>query len=237
MTQKDLQAEIDRVGEQIDSMKQDPLARRRLLLHSRNIDAVLDVGANTGQYSLELRKMGWSGPIVSFEPLGSAYKALEENAKKDKAWTTHQYALGSRDASLKMNVSGDSRASSLLPILPAHIEIADYFKTVGTEVVQVRKLDNIIDECAKGKKRIYLKIDAQGYEKKILAGAKKTMARIQGLQLEMPLEPLYEGETPFEDMLRSVRKLGFRLMSLEYGFTNPKTGQLLYVDGIFFRDS
>lgn len=236
MAQENLKAQIQRVGKSIDALKRNALARRSKLLSSRSIDVVLDVGANTGQYSLQLRKMGWSGPIVSFEPLESAHQLLARRAKKDKSWTTHQFALGARDTSLTINVSGDSRASSLLPILPAHLAVASYFKTVATETVSVRKLDSVIDECAGGKKRIFLKIDAQGYEKKILAGAKKTFDRIQGVQLEMSLTPLYQGEPALEEMLRYMKKLGFRLMSLEYGFTNPKTGEMLQVEGLFFRD-
>ena len=237
MTSKKVQAQMERIGKEIDSLKGDALARRSKLLKSRDIDVVLDVGANTGQYSTQLRKLGWKGPIVSFEPVESAYQALAKRAKKDKSWTAHQYALGSRDTSQLINVSGDSRASSLLQILPAHLDVASYFKTVGQERVQVRKLDSVIDACAKGKQKIFLKIDAQGYEKKILSGAKETMARVQGLQLEMSLRALYDGEASLEQMLPYLRKLGFRLMSLEYGFTNPKTGEMLQVEGIFFREA
>jgi FkbM family methyltransferase len=231
------QEKIQKIGEQIDSLKQDAPARRIKLIKANDIDAIFDVGANTGQYALEMRALGWKGPIVSFEPLSDAFQQLQKNASKDKSWSTHQYALGSRNTSLMINVSGESRASSLLPMLPAHTDVASYFKTVKQEKVTVKKLDSVIDEIAKAKKRIYLKLDAQGYEKKILSGAKESLALVQGIQIELSLTALYQGETPIEQMLLYLRKLGFRLMSLEYGFTNPKTGAMLQADGIFFREA
>jgi hypothetical protein len=47
--------------------------------------------------------------------------------------------------------------------------------------------------------------------------------------------PLYEGEILLTEMIGYLSHKGYALMSLEHGFTDPTTGQLLQVDGIFFR--
>src|SRR4249919_3716648 len=69
-------------------------ARRAEILESLKIDLVLDVGAHIGGYGLELRSNGYSGRIVSFEPLSETYKELASVAKRDPAWDCHQVALG-----------------------------------------------------------------------------------------------------------------------------------------------
>ena len=138
MNKKETASEIQRVGNQIDRLKRNAMARRLCLLGHHKIDLVLDVGANTGQYALSLRRSGWRGAVASFEPLQSAYRLLARRAQKDGAWTAHRLALGDRNTTKVLHVSGDSRASSLLPILPAHLAVADYFNTVAKKAVPVR---------------------------------------------------------------------------------------------------
>ncbi len=52
----------------------------------------------------------------------------------------------------------------------------------------------------------------------------------------MSMVPLYENGILFSEMLNFISNKDFKLFSLENGFFNPKTGQLLQVDGIFVKD-
>ena len=47
------------------------------VLLSRNIDCIFDVGANSGQYGVFLRALGYKGHIISFEPIGSVFNMLK----------------------------------------------------------------------------------------------------------------------------------------------------------------
>ena len=199
------------------------------------IDLVLDVGANTGQYAKILRKAGYAGQIVSFEPLSTAFSRLARSASHDPRWLAVNLGLGSRDRSATIHVSGDSQASSLLRMLPLHKEIAPYFSSVGEESITIRKLDSIWEEHVPAHRKVYLKIDTQGFEKQVLAGAAQSVPHIQIIQVEMSIEPLYEGAILVPDMLRWMQRKGFGLVSLEYGFCHPETGQMFQVDGIFAR--
>ncbi|MEU0217078.1 FkbM family methyltransferase, partial [Streptomyces sp. NPDC006265] len=58
----------------------------QLILRSR-IDVVLDVGANRGQYAAMLRRFGYRGRIVSFEPLHEPLRTLRRRAAADPLWT------------------------------------------------------------------------------------------------------------------------------------------------------
>jgi FkbM family methyltransferase len=226
---------IRAVGRKIDAFKRDALKRRLALMERYRIDLVLDVGANTGQYAKGLRKAGYGGRIVSFEPLSTAFARLARSAARDPAWEAVHLGLGGRNHETTLHVSGDSQASSLREMLPLHREVASYFSYVGEERVSIRKLDTIWDEHVSARSRVYLKLDTQGFEKEVLDGAARSFPRVQAVQLEMSIEPLYEGTPLLPDMIRLMNRKGFTLMSVEYGVCHPETGQMLQLDGIFAR--
>ena len=82
-----------------------------------------------------------------------------------------------------------------------------------------------------------MKIDAQGYEQKILAGARESLPKSVGLQMELSFVPLYRDEMLFLEMAHLLKHRGFRLMSIEPVFRDEKTGELLQVDGVLFREA
>lgn len=218
------------------SLPSAPLARRRKLLESYAIDVVLDVGANTEQFAKQMRNdLGFSGKIVSFEPLSSAFELLKQNADRDPKWEVINCALGEADATKEINIAGNSQSSSLLNMLPAHIKAAPESSFVAREVIEIKTLDSIINDLCLKENSIYLKIDTQGYESKVIKGAEESLARIGTIQLEMSLIPLYEGELLFEEMHHLLSEKGYCLVSIEAGFSDPVSGQLLQVDGIYHR--
>ena len=223
-----------------DVVRSDPssylVALRRQLLTMKEIDVVLDVGANAGQFGAVLRRdLGFGGRICSFEPLASAFRLLEELAVQDGEWQVFHVALGDKPGCTTINVSDNSLSSSLLDMLPTHLDAAPESMYVGTEEVNVTVLDAVFDDvCAPGE-RVFLKIDTQGYEGRVLSGARRSLPKIDLVQLEMPLLPLYAGELSFADLCEHMFAQGFRLVALDPAFSDPRTGQLLQVDGIFDR--
>lgn len=211
-----------------------PIARRVKLISQYKIDLVFDVGANTGQYATKLRGLGYRGRMVSFEPLTSAYKSLVSCASKDPLWETVNVALGNKDGKAEINIAGNSQSSSILDMLPSHTITAPDSAYVGKEEITIRKIDSIVDEYRRPENKLYLKIDAQGYEKTIIQGAENSLNKIIGIQLEASLIPLYRGEALLSDMIDFMSTKGYTLMSLEPGYGDPSTGQLLQVDCIFF---
>ncbi len=212
-----------------------PLARRARLLSTYEIELVLDVGANTGQYGSQLRELGYQGRIISFEPLTEAYRRLCKTANSDASWSVMNIALGERDHSCDINVAGNLQSSSFCQILASHVEAAPGARTIGTEAVNIRTLDSLFNQLCAGQDHIFLKVDTQGYEKEVLNGAALSLASIDTIQLEMSLVPLYRGEMLFSAMIEHLAEKGFQLVSLEPGFSNASTGQLLQVDGVFHR--
>lgn len=96
-------------------------------------------------------------------------------------------------------------------------------------------LDSVIDSYCSVQNNVYLKIDTQGFEHKVIKGAEKSLDRICMIQLEMSLIPLYDGQVLFDDLHSLLTGKGYRLVSLEHGFADKESGHLLQVDGIYHR--
>lgn len=212
--------------------------RRAALLRHRAIDLVVDVGANGGQYAIQLRRrVGWSGRIVSFEPLSEAFERLQRSARGDARWELRRQALGDAAGAATLHVAANSESSSLLPMLPAHRDAAPHSAYVGGEPVEVVTLDAAMTGLLRGESRLWLKIDVQGYELHVLRGAAATLAqRVEVVELEMSLVPLYDGAPSMAGLQACLEAAGFRLAGLEPGFADPRSGELLQVDGLFVRD-
>jgi len=216
----------------------DPLARLVKLLEYHRVNCVVDVGANDGEFASEIRGLGYSGRIISFEPLQQPFELLQRKAVADANWETRQCAVGDAKGEVTINVSGNAGlSSSVLPMLDTHIGVAPKSRYVGTETVRQERLDELLPDLGIGADvRTFLKIDVQGYERAVLDGAAALFAdeAIVGLQLELSLVPLYEGAMTYRDGLDRAENLGMTLMGLDPVFADPKTGQLLQVDAVFF---
>jgi FkbM family methyltransferase len=225
----------------LDIVSYDPVyhsvARRLKLMSVNNIDLVFDVGANTGQYGMFIRDIGYKGRIVSFEPLTSAYKLLENSSSTDGSWDAVNIALGNEDGITEINISSNSQSSSILNMLPNHVAMAPGSAYVGREEIVIRKLDTIFHDYYLSSNNVYLKIDAQGFEKNIIDGAKNVLDKIAGVQMELSLVPLYEGETLLGDMINYMKSKNYIMMSVEPTYGNPDSGQLLQADCLFFKET
>ncbi len=211
------------------------VARRISLMQHHRISLVFDIGANEGQFALELRRFGYKGRIVSFEPMAAAFDTLVRHSRRDPAWTGERIALGDWNGQSDINVSANSQSNSLLNMNPRLLEAAPETRFVAREPVEVRRLDSILHNFKESGDVLYVKIDAQGFEKKILDGARGVLDEITGLQLEVALVQLYENAVLFRELLDYMDRERFALMGLEPEFSDPRTGQLLETDCIFFR--
>ncbi len=211
------------------------LQRRMLLLKNNKINSILDVGANIGSYGKTMRKLGFTGRIVSVEPLSEVFQSLKRTARNDPNWETYNFALGDKDETSTINIAANKDSSSILEMLPKHINSAPQATYIGKENISIKKLDSIFHTLFDNDARVFLKIDTQGFEKQVLDGALLSLPKISGIQIEMSLVPLYKNALLYKEIIQYLETLGFKLQSLENGFANMNTGELLQVDGLFFR--
>lgn len=225
---------VDTESEFLSNLSEE-LRARQLFLDYYGINLLLDVGANSGQYATLMRRIGYKGKIISFEPLKIAFAELKNNAKGDRSWECENFALGDNEQKAVIHVAGNSYSSSLLDILPSHIDFDANSKYVSDEEIQIKRLDDVFHNYCDSTDTVMLKIDTQGFEKRVLEGSRHSLRDITLLQLEMSIEPLYENEVLFVDMINYLHAEGFDLFALENGIRNPRSGKLLQADGVFLN--
>jgi FkbM family methyltransferase len=198
-------------------------------------DVVLDVGANEGQFVTRLRGHGYSGRVVSFEPQAGPFATLQRLAATDPAWECHQLALGEADAVIPMHVSAFSQSSSLLPIGKVHVDLMPFTAELRTEDVQVTRLDEWAAAHDVAGRRVFLKLDVQGYEASVLRGAGDLLRDVVGVVAELNFAPLFDGQSKYHEVLAMLDAAGFRLAWLTAIHTHPETGDYLWADALFRR--
>lgn len=211
--------------------------RRIKLLQHHNIDLVFDIGANAGQYARGIMDAGYAGKVVSFEPLSAVHQQIVVASKSYTNWVVaERCAIGSTEQDIEINISANSVSSTLLNMLDSHYEGAPDSKIIGKEKVKVYPLDQIAKEHADKSKNIFIKIDVQGFEQEVLKGAQSIISKAKGIEMEISIIPLYEGQNwLLPDVLNFMKQNGFQLKSIAPAFTDNKTGVMLQCNGIFFR--
>jgi len=201
-----------------------------------DVDLVLDVGANVGQFAMAIRRAGYRRRIVSFEPLPDAHEALLQASSMDPLWDVFERcALGDGEGEVLIHVAGNSVSSSARPMLPAHWEAAPDSRYVGAVRAKAVRLDDVFDRLRRPNERVFLKVDAQGCEGEVLDGAAGCLDQIAAVHVELSLVPLYEGQQLWDALVERLGRLGFGLWSLSPGFSDARTGRTLQCDAVFAR--
>jgi FkbM family methyltransferase len=195
-----------------------------LALVCRRLDVtrVLDIGANIGAYGLLLRRLGYSGEIVSFEPGAEAFKRLSSTASKDPLWSARQVALGEVAGRFELNRFADSVFDSLRRPLAEAGFVG--LRKIATETVSVELLDDMWSAVSAPGDRVFLKIDTQGFDMEVLRGGLSALDRSVGLQIELSGSPIYEDVPPAHSVLEFLHGHGYRLTGLFPIARNPKDG-------------
>jgi FkbM family methyltransferase len=210
----------------------------RELLARLEIDCVLDVGANVGQYRDFLRdRVLYDGTIVSFEPLSRHVEALRERSRSDRNWHVEGYALGSKEGSLQINVMVSDQFSSFLE--PDHDRVGDYAGlnvADHTETVAVRTLDGVLPALQErlGFKRPYLKIDTQGFDIEVLRGAAASLPAMRALQTEASVRGIYKGMPRYTEIIRYLDERDFDITGL-YPISRDKSLRLVEFDCVMIN--
>lgn len=224
-------------GYQIEQYERSvPYLRNRLLL-SHGIDLMIDVGANRGQFVLDLRTHGYKGKVVSFEPLKGPFTSLMKAARRDPDWDVHRLAIGAARGVVEMRVASDDRFSSALEMTDLPNVVAGV-SALEKEQAQIDTLDNVLSRDLNGDTRMAVKIDVQGFEGEVILGGSHTLSQTLVLEIELPLSRTYVGETSLMRRLQEIYELGFHQIALvENEFIDVNSGVAHQLNAVFVRPS
>jgi FkbM family methyltransferase len=204
-----------------------------------SVDCVFDVGANIGQYRELLRnEVGFTGPIISFEPIPELAEVLRAKTSSDPKWFVETTALDREPGPAIFHIMQDSQFSSLHSPDSDQPKILNAWNKVTREVSVDRSTLGIELPRWRDKLRFtrpFLKMDTQGNDLAVLEGAGEAVRAFVGLQSELSFQRIYNGSPGFAEALARYSEFGFQLSAL----VPNNVGHfplLVELDCIMFRD-
>lgn len=228
---------LRRRGYELSKLNEAPhFATLITILSSYGLSTVVDVGANEGQFGRGIREAGFSGRIVSLEPLAGPFSRLASEASRDPNWTTLNAALATQAGEQTMTVASNlGMSSSFLEMTDLHRQHAPGSVGDGTEIVRTIDWSGLSKELPPG--RVFLKLDLQGYEGQVLRdpGSSALLDRAGAVLVELSCSELYKGAWTPGECMAFMEDHGFEIYSLSPEWFDRDSLRLLQFNAVFVR--
>jgi hypothetical protein len=182
-------------------------------LKSLGIRTVIDVGAHVGGFTEKLLPILPSAQFYLFEPL------LET-------------ACGEQDGTMEFYKCDFAQSSSMLVMTPVHKELFPHTARNTKTLVKVSTLDTILR--SQPLDQVLIKLDVQGYEDRVLRGAKNVLQLTNVLVAEIQFKKFYENQATHQDLVNLLAGYGFNFSGLYHQWNAP-TGEPLWGDALFVK--
>jgi FkbM family methyltransferase len=185
-------------------------------------DIFVDVGANIGLFSLiAARLVGPSGKVIAYEPARKTYEQLLTNVELNRLNNVQcfQLALSNKPGELPLHTSVDG--------FDAWNSFAHPIggKSFRTEITQCVKWDEFADTQELIGKVSMMKIDVEGWESRVLEGARESFSREDAplLQVEFTEEANTSAGFSCAHLYHLLEDLGYQMFIYD-----PTTKQLIF---------
>lgn len=197
---------------------------RRVLAENRiNIQSILDVGANKGEWS-ESAGRCWPDVLIHM---------IEGN--EECSWDLYRsglpYSIAVLSHSHEDRQLWVSKVTKGCTGASLYREVTDYYTDDKAEARTVKT--TTLDLLLEGKTFDLIKVDVQGAELDVLKGGPKTVNKAKALILEVSLEEYNKGAPLEDEVVSYVHSLGFRTAA-EVG-RHWQMGRLIQKDLLFVR--
>lgn len=204
------------------------------LKKTQNIKTVIDIGANDGAFGAFIARYFSASSVYSFEPLPFCVAEIEKRFTHIPDFRIFNMALSDYTGSESFYCNSYSPASSLLRVSDTSKE--EFPQTSGEQPIPIKvvRLDDVIE--AGGLVRdIFIKMDVQGMEDRVIKGGKKVFSAAKCVLVEMSFVPMYNGQPLFEEVHDLLVGLGFRFSGIKNQINSDKTGQPLFCHCLYMK--
>jgi FkbM family methyltransferase len=199
-----------------------------------NAGVVVDVGANAGDWTAAVRLVAPRASVLALEPNEAMAEALRRRFRGDPLVSVRQVAVSDSCGIATLGVMANPAFSSLRrPAggIGSLYEDPNWLSVVRQVEVETAPLDELISDTSQVS---LLKIDVQGSEREVLAGAGQILSRVQAVLIELLFTPHYEGEASFGELDASLREAGFALHRLGAA-GHLADGRLAWTDACYMK--
>lgn len=193
---------------------------------------VIDVGAHHGQFALLALELFPRSSILCVEPLPDALERLRTTVEADGRVTILAAAAAATSGHRKLHVSRKTDSSSLLPILKSYVDAFPGTEEASTLAVETETLDRLVGERIR--RPCLLKVDTQGGELEVLAGAEAVLTQVDTAYVECSFVEFYRGQALADEVIAAFLGRGLRLDGV-YSVVRDAAGRCLQADLLFRR--
>lgn len=204
------------------------------ILNESEVDLILDIGANKGQFGKSLGPIGYKGKILSFEPVSTVYEKLNEAAKTNPNWRIYeQCCIGNREGETVINISNLVGNSSILDIKSTNFNVKNSHYIAKESVKQITLATLNSDPDLQNAKNVFVKMDIQGFEHFVLSKLDEVNYNIVGFYIELSLVKLYDKQEDYLFICNLLRKYDFDLVYVEP--ESVRSGRMIQFNGLFLK--
>jgi FkbM family methyltransferase len=201
------------------------------------VRSIVDVGANEGQFARSALKHFPGAHVYCFEPLPGPFRALQAwAAERPAAISVFNVALGEEESQAEMFVHADhTPSSSLLKSTELSTRLYPFTSRQTSVVVPIRRLDDVISAAPRRlEPDVLVKLDVQGFEGRVLRGARALMQQARACIVEISLDTLYDGQSTFKEIFLELDSLSYRYAgNLSQAYSSDS--HVVYIDAVFMR--
>jgi FkbM family methyltransferase len=199
------------------------------------ITHVIDVGANRGQFALQVKKVIPKVNVISFEPIPADYLILKQKFAALENCIAHNLAVGEKDGEIQFEINDFSPTSSILKTTILQKEYYPITGEVTKVTVAMTTLDSFFKNYTTLKGNILLKIDVQGYESFVLKGAKNFLNQVKIVYIECSFKEFYKDQALFHELYSELHNLGFEFRGVGDQLKAGKNYEPVQIDAIFIN--
>lgn len=200
-----------------------------------NIKTVIDIGGYVGDFAFKMHQLLPEAKIYAFEPLRDTFEKLTATLAKIPNAKAYNFAMGEAKGKTVIYRNAFNPCSSLLEVGSNLKEQLPFTQDTYPETIEIETLDNMAQELDL-QENIFLKVDVQGFEDKVILGGMNTLAKVKLISIETSFQELYVGQALFGDIYKLlVDRLGFTYLGSETQQKSPSNGYPFQEDSWFIK--